>query len=230
MMFSDSVNENFGVVLKGRSIARLNRISGRFNDCFIVNNFDRFAGDKATEWDLVSPQLQGKNVVHFVNRLNDCPLLKEHYQELNITDVQFSLAEVDSKLAESKKIYESYGLNCHLLPKYLLSENEFFRDTYYLKPGDSDYTKKHPNTGVLAIVYALRVLAPKNLWIGGLDFYQVDYLVRRPHLTNLENQQLRVKNTKMIEYFCNLLDRYRETNFYVVSDAKLPEFPNLMVL
>lgn len=229
-MFSDSVNENFGVVLKGRSIARLNRISGRFNDCFIVNNFDRFAGDKTTEWDLVSPQLQGKNVVHFVNRLNDCPLLEEHYQELNITDVQFSLAEVDSKLAKSKKTYESYGLNCHLLPKYLLSENEFFRDTYYLKPGDSDYTKKHPNTGVLAIFYALRVLAPKNLWIGGLDFYQVDYLVRRPHLTNLENQQLRVKNTKMIEYFCNLLDRYRETNFYVVSDAKLPEFPNLMVL
>jgi hypothetical protein len=144
--------------------------------------------------------------------------------------VQFSIAEADAKLLESKKTYESYGLRCHLLPKHLLSENEFFRDSYYLKPGDSDYTKKHPNTGVLAIVYALRVLAPKNLWIGGLDFYQVDYLVRRAHLTSLENQQLRVKNTKMIEYFCDLLDRYRETNFYVVSDAKLPEVPNLVVL
>ena len=229
-MFSDSANEDFGVVLKGRSITRLPKIAGRFNDCFIVNNFDRFTADQATEWDFVSPHLRGKKVVHFVNRLNDCPLLEEHYHELGITDVQFSIAEIDSKLSESKKIYESYGLRCHLLPRHLLSENEFFRDKYYLKPGDSDYTKKHPNTGVLAIVYALKVLKPRNLWIGGLDFYQVDYLVRRSHLTSLENQQLRVKNTKMLEYFCDLLDQFKKTNFYIVSDAKLPKFPNLVVL
>ena len=75
---------------------------------------------------MVSPLIKNKNIVHFVNRLKTAPLLKEHYKELGIKDVQFTKSLLDAELTKMKRIYESFGLTCHRLPESLLSYNDYF--------------------------------------------------------------------------------------------------------
>ena len=55
----------------------------------MVNNFDRNHDNNNSEWSTVAPHLKGKEIVHFVNRLTTAPLLKEHYEELNIKHKYF---------------------------------------------------------------------------------------------------------------------------------------------
>ena len=121
-------------------------------------------------------------------------------------------------------------MKCHLLPEEALKYNDFFDDKYYLKPGDSNYRAKHPNTGVLAIIYAAGLLKAKNVWIIGLDFYQSDYLYRRPWQTPIENQQLKMKNTDMIGHFIDITKRTPDVNFHLITKASnIPESDNLKV-
>jgi len=222
--------DNFGVILKGSSVKKIFTIADKFEHCFMVNNFDRNINNENSEWQTVSPHLKGKQIVHFVNRLTTAPLLKEHYEELNIKHVQLSKTKIDDAIAIVKPYYEDCGLKCHFLPEEALKYNDFFDDKYYLKPGDSNYKSKHPNTGVLAIIYAAGLLQPKNIWIAGLDFYQSDYLYRRPWQTPLKGQQAKMKNTDMVNHFADVVRRNPEINFHMVTNARLPELNNLEVV
>ena len=222
--------ENFGVILKGSSVAGLPKISDKFENCFIVNNIDKNKNNQESEYSIIAPYIKGKKVAHFVNRLQTAPLLREHYQELAIKNIQFTKLQLDPQLAYMKNVYESYGLECHMLPPELLEYNKYFADKYYLQPGDSNYSKKHPNTGVLSVIYAAHILKPKNLWIAGLDFYQSDYLFRRPWHNPLENQQLKMKNTDMVGHFVDIVKRNPDVNFKMMTNCNnLPEMENLEI-
>ena len=129
-----------------------------------------------------------------------------------------------------KQYYESLELTCHMLPERLLEYNDYFDDKFYLKPGDGKYKKKHPNTGVLAVIYAADFLKPKNLWVVGLDFYQEDYLFRRPWHNSLENQQRKMKNTDMVGHFMDVVKRNPEVDFKMITVAELPKAPNLEII
>ena len=229
-MYFEKNLENFAVILKGASVQRLPNVSQNFDNCFMVNNFDRNIDNDNSEWSIVAPELKGKKIVHFVNRLETAPLLPEHYKELNIEHVQFTKSELDERLVYMKGYYEKCGLKCHLLPEELIDYNMFFKDKYYRKPGDSDYTKKHPNTGVIAKIYAAHILKPKNLWIVGLDFYQNDYLFRRPWQTPLELQQLKMKNTDMVSHFMDIVTKNTDVNFKLVTNANVSGDINLEVM
>ena len=87
--------ENFGVVLKGASLSKLSKISDNFDHCFIVNNIDKNVDPNKTEYNLVAPNIEGKEIAHFVNRLPTAPLLKKHYLKLNIKHIQFSKTKLD---------------------------------------------------------------------------------------------------------------------------------------
>ena len=222
MYFPKNLN-NFGVVLKGASVARLPQISDKFDHCYMVNNFDRNTNNDDSEYTLVAPLLKGKQIVHFVNRLDTAPLLPEHYEELGIEHIQFTKIELDGHLRKVKRLYDSYGLTCHFLPEELLGYNEYFE-------GTGNYTKKHPNTGVLAIIYAAHLLKPKNLWVAGLDFYQNDYLFRRPWIAPLEQQQEKMDRTDMVNHFIDVVKRNSDVNFKMITNAKLPKLDNLEVI
>jgi len=229
MYFPENL-DNFGVILKGSSVKHICDYADKFDHCFMVNNFDRNIDNKNSEWETVSPHLKGKEIVHFVNRLTTAPLLKEHYEEMNIKHVQLPKIAMDDALRIVRPYYEDCGLKCHLLPEEALKYNDFFDDKYYLKPGDSNYRAKHPNTGVLAIIYAAGLLKAKNVWIIGLDFYQSDYLYRRPWQTPIENQQLKMKNTDMIGHFIDITKRTPDVNFHLITKASnIPESDNLKV-
>ena len=222
MYFPNNLKD-FGVILKGASVARIDTVSDNFEHCYMVNNFDRNINNADSEYSIVAPVLKGKNIVHFVNRLNTAPLLPEHYKELGITEIQFTKCEYDSMISQMRGLYESYGLNCHLLPEELLGYNDFFA-------GTGNYAKKHPNTGVLAIIYAAHILKPKNLWVVGLDFYQNDYLFRRPWQAPLKQQKAKMDRTNMVEHFIDVVRRNPNVNFKMVTNASLPSVKNLEIV
>ena len=222
MLFPDNL-ENFGVILKGSSIVRLNEISDRFENCFIVNNIDKNKNNKNSEYSLVAPLIKNKKIVHFVNRLKTAPLFRKHYEELGIKDIQFSKALLDAELTKMKRTYDSFGLTCHRLPESLLSHNDYFS-------GKGDYETKHPNTGVLSIIYATKIIKPKNLWIIGLDFYEADYLYRRPWHWELENQRNKMKRLDIPGQFAKLVEENPQISFNVISNANLPSIKNLNIL
>ena len=222
MYFPKNLND-FGVVLKGASVARISQVSQNFDHCYMVNNFDRNINNADSEYSIVAPELKGKNIAHFVNRLDTAPLLPEHYKELGIINVQFTKCEYDAMISRMKKLYESYNLRCHLLPEELLQYNDFFQEI-------GGYAKKHPNTGVLAIIYAAHMLKPKNLWVVGLDFYQNDYLFRRPWQAPLKQQKAKMDRTNMVEHFVDVVKRNPDVNFKMVTNAELPELDNLEII
>jgi len=88
-----------------------------------------------------------------------------------------------------------------------------------------EYADKAPNTGFLAIVYALELLKPKNLWVIGLDFYQSDYLFRRAHQSPLNKQQEKMERIDLINIFTKIIKDYPETKINFLSYYK--EFPRL---
>lgn len=209
--------ENFGVILKGKSVEKIGNVYHNYNDCFIVNNFDK-------EIELLEEYLVAKNTVHFVNRLMTAPLTPGNYKKMGITDIQLSKVsdEGDRALKKAIKHYKSLGLNTHFLPGRLLRFTSDF---------GSEYAKKYPQTGVLAVIYALDVIRPRNLWIIGLDFYQADYLVRRPHQTPIEKQRAKMERIDMVNTFINILKSYPEVNVSMVTYYEgLPELKNLNIL
>lgn len=197
--------ENFGVVLKGKSIEKLPQVSREFNDCFIVNNFDK-------EIEIVGDCLMNKNIVHFSNRsFRTAPLKPENYRELNIKEVQLykSSALWDKRLLYIIYIYQSLGLRTVFLPKNLLrGSGSIF---------GSEFEKKFPSTGLLAIYYALEIIKPKKLWIVGLDFYQSDYLVRRDYNTPIEIMRAKMKRTDAPGAVKRWIREYGDVSFNIVT-------------
>ena len=199
--------ESFGVILKGKSVENLPKISNEFNDCFIVNNFD-------LEMKVVGDCLLNKNVVHFVCRTKTTPMTAENYRRLNVKEVQLSNSSVFEHFRALIQViphYQSLGLKTVFLPKDILRTSKGLFG--------SEYAKKFPNTGHLAIYYAASVIKPKTLWVIGLDFYQSDYLCRdgRPHLSPIERQRSKMKRIKAVEVIQDWIEGHPETKFNIVT-------------
>lgn len=207
--------DSFGVMLKGKSLERFPNYDKQFENCFLVNNFDM-------EIEVIGDSLSGKKCVHFINRTTTAPLRPENYEKLNITDIQLSLVSGlgEKRLKKAIKYYKSLKLKTHFLPKKLLEFNK--RDF------GKEYARKYPNTGIIAIIYSLEILQPKVLWLIGLDFYQCDYLFKRPKEYVLEHQQEKIKRINLVEVTANIFQRYPSTQINIVSYYKgFPEVQNV---
>ena len=215
-MYIEPNIENFGVVLKGSSLSRISEISNKFKHCFIVNNNN-------LEYKKLSKYLLDKEIVHFVNRSTTAPLKRRYYKELKIKNIQFNKSELDEQNEKVKRKYESFGLTCHMLPKELLEYNKFYS-------GKGNYEKKHPNTGMLSIIYAVHIIKPKKLWIIGLDFYQSDYLFRRIWNVPLFRQREKTKRLDILSQFIKLVKDNQNIKFNLITNASLPEVENLNII
>ena len=81
----------------------------------------------------------------------------------------------------------------------------------------SEFEKKFPSTGLLAIYYALEIIKPKNLYIVGLDFYQSDYLIRREWNTPIEIMRNKMEKTDAPGAVDKWINDYSDTNFIIGS-------------
>jgi hypothetical protein len=213
--YFESDLESFGIMLKGKSLEQFPKYDKEFENCFLVNNFDK-------EFGAIGSSLEGKKCVHLVNRLITAPLTPENYKRFNITEVQLPKVSAvgDRKFKPALKHYKSLGLKMHYLPKKLL---KFNKQDY-----GKEYAKKYPNTGILAIIYALEMLRPKTLWIFGLDFYQSDYLFRRPHQSTIDLQRAKMKRVNMPEVTANIFRQFPEVQVNMVSYYEgFPDVPNV---
>lgn len=209
--------DSFAVILKGKSLERIPKYEKEFNDCFLVNNFDK-------EVKIIGNSLEGKNCVQFVNRLHTACMSSKDYKKFNIADIQLSKVSTfgDKRMNEVVKHYKSLGLRTHFLPKKLLKFNKEF---------SREYAKKYPNTGILAIIYALEMLKPKTLWIIGLDFYQSDYLVRRPHQNPIEVQRRKMKRLNLVKVTADVFKKFPSVKINMVTYYKgFLNLPNLTIL
>ena len=58
-MYFEKNLDDFGVILKGASVARLPQVSDKFDHCYMVNNFDRNINNEDSEYSIVAPELKG---------------------------------------------------------------------------------------------------------------------------------------------------------------------------
>ena len=198
--------ENFGILLKGKSLELFVKHCDSFNDCFIVSDFEY-------ELPLVGDYIKGKNIIHFTNRYFESRLKRKTYIDYNIKHLQLG----QSFRFNHYRLIRTYiyhrlvnmSLNLHLLPDSL---NNFDNDI------PEEYSYKFPNTGLLAVVYALEIIKPKNLWIFGLDFYSEDYLtLQQPgnYISSRKNPELNVLfNSKERLMKQKQKGRYRQIKLY----------------
>lgn len=215
--------ENFGVLLKGGSLDKLQKYKNKFKDCFIVSDYD-------DELAVLSNFLKGKNIIHFRNRERVSTLTKENYLKFNIKHVQLGqvLRWTHIELIRSYLDYKfmNIGLTVHFLPECMRKFNDDFDDQYRLK---------FPNTGILSILFALEIIKPKNLWIFGLDFYAVDYFTKQLKNPNDQNP-ISKRNDKMNRlsldtYIKNTFKVYEKTSINIASyHDDWPSLKNLNIL
>lgn len=207
--------ENFGIIFKGKSIEKIPKVYKKYNDCILVNNFDK-------EYKLLKKYIVRKNSVQMVNALGTA-ICKPHkiYRAMGITDILLSRPAHDRKTPALMRRYRKIGLNPNPYPK------ESMRFT--MQFGNTDI--KYWNTGIAAIIYVLDWVKPKHIWLVGLDFYQSDYLCRRPHQAPFELQNRRSTGYGIKESFIKIIVKQNpNTQFHIVTYQKFPEIANLEVI
>ena len=204
--YFDKNIENFGVIMKGKSLENLPKISENFESGFIINNFD-------LEFDKYSPFLRNKKIVHFVNKLFTAHMKFKNYKSLKIENIQMSSNFFFSlRLIRVWWRYKIMGLKVYFMDKNFNNKSSYFNNFF-----EGKFKEKFPNAGVLALCYVLEVIKPKNLWICGLDFYSNDYIHRRAHQTPLELQQKKMKESNLPEITMKIFSLYPQTNIYLYS-------------
>jgi hypothetical protein len=201
--------ENFGVLLKGKSVKSVHDYHDNFDACFVVNNFER----ELLQFENI---LKEKEVAHFINRLPTAPMSYSSYMAINIEKIMFM---------KPFDIFDINMLRNYFLCKVLRKKVFFLPRSIQRKDwgfGD-EYKHKFPNAGILSLIYVLEVIKPKNLWVFGLDFYHGDYLSRRSHQNPIELQREKFDRLNLIDFTSNLFSCYEETKINIVTSCE--EFP-----
>lgn len=208
--------DNFGLILRGHSLEKINLVADKFKDFLIVNNFDK-------EVKVTGKYLQKKRGVQLVNMELSAKCTRKNYSLLGINDIMFSRREEEGHRKAKVGAYTSIGLRTHFTPPQVW---KYLKD--YPRAEDR---KKFPNTGMLGFAYCVYYLKPRNLWIVGLDFYHADYLFRRPHQTVFAKQRRMTDSNELVKVFIKTVKRNPKVNFHIVTYCEeLPNLPNLEIL
>jgi len=207
--------KNIGIILKGKSIEKIDKVYNKYDHSIFVNNFD-------LEYKKFRDYFIGKHSIQLVNRLNTAVCKKKVYQDLNIKDVMMCKPKEynDPKIERLTNKYRKRGLNINYVPKECMTLAKHF--------GPKD---KYTNTGILAFVYTIQIVKPKHVWAVGLDFYQSDYLFRRKHQNPLVRQQKKMKDRNTIENFIeHILKPNPDIMFHIVSYYDWPKLDNVEII
>ena len=203
--------ENFGILLRGKSLENLHMIIDKFDDCYIV-------GPWIEELKILSELLKGKHIIQFVNSLLKGRLEREQYKEFNITEVNFGY--IHDMIMNKGPIPGKNKKD--LLDGYIsfgVKKFEWLPDKHVGIMSDSH------NTGITSIFNAAEIVKAKNIWIIGLDFYKNDYLTR---ITQEKNKG---KADRLIRTFLKIVENYPQVNFNLLTYYKeLPKYPNLHII
>ncbi len=215
-MFSTNL-KNFGIICKGKSILGLPEIEKKFDECFIINQFEK----ELYHFEAI---FKKKKIIHFVNRIRTAAMSKKTYKYFEIDNIQmaapFNL--FDKKLMVSYILYKYVGLKIHMMSKSILHKFHY--------TGKDAYKNKFPNTGILSILFASEILKVKNIYIIGLDFYTDDYLYKTKTSNPVEITHQRFLNLKIIDFFLNYIKEKKNINFFLRTNYKFTHKPKNLIL
>ena len=198
--------KNFGILLRGKSLEKVNLIIDKFDDCILVNNFK-------VELNKYVKDLKGKNIVHFANAMPSAGLEKQQYKLLNIRKIQFSFTKKYRENYHSKQRID--GVIKHYNNLKIGLKLEYTTDRLY------EQIFNIHNTGIAGVLYVSECIKSKNIWIAGLDFYQTNYLVK----STTSKQQEKSKKIDMTGSFISIVKNHPDIKYNVISYYN--DFPNL---
>jgi len=212
MIFEQDL-DNFGIICRGKSLERLPEVIDKFDDCFIVNSFNK-------EFHVFGKHIfSGKKVMQFINADQKSFMEKPLYKAWNIDS---GLATWTSKHLLPGKGKPNALLAMGIYPRRL--NLELLHDKYY------PICNAIKNSGVLLTLIVSEELKPKTLWIVGLDFYAVDYMVMKRRKFQMENiNRGMIKHLKTT--FIDIVKDHPSINYKLVTyyPGQLPQLANLEV-
>lgn len=190
----DSNKKHVVVLLKGGSLSAFAEVPPDCDQIIIVNNFER-------ELIRLEDLICEVPCVHFINRLPTAPMSFSSYKAIGVEKVilmkPFSI--IDYSMLRSFLTLKSISMKVQFLPSFIQKRSWGF---------GKEYSKKFPNAGILAIIYALECLKPEKLSVFGLDFYEADYLYRRKHQNPLNIQKAKFNRLGLVTFTERLLGSY----------------------
>lgn len=208
-MLKFEAGQNVGIIGRGQSIEKLGIISKQFKQCFVLNQFDHELG-------AIAKPLQGKHVVQIINSRIQSIADSRSYKKLRIKYVMAGACEKDfKKKSLFVKAFRKMRINLSYLPEEMHTIAK---------------SKGLPirNAGMVAIMFSLFYLKPKNIYICGIDFYQAGYYnkswIKNPeHIRHQQSFGL----TNLLALFIDIVKKHPETNFHIVTYASRKLFPKM---
>jgi len=202
---------DFGIILRGKSLDKLPLICEHFNRCWIINSFENLHSEIKC--------LKGKTIGHYCNVLETTVMPEAFYVDFNIEEVVISRFTWTRDARQARKRYQKQGIKeFSLIPQDLSRYTKQFNRKHL----------KHPSTGVMSIIDAVERLKPKHVWICGLDFYEVDYLYRRDLAKPIEKQRFCMEHNEIPQQVFDFIEEHPKMFFHIASYySKFPVLPNL---
>lgn len=168
------------VLCRGKSLGGIEFLPDDTDLCILVNRF----GDEL-KIDKIGSYLKNKNIYHVLSRVSGEPdemIRQKHYSEYNIQKViqPYTVHMKNPKDFNdgNNKYYKFIDDNFYFcgegdpIPAEWLGDNHIkYMDNYQAR-----YPHHYPSSGNAAIGYAVLDLNPKEVYIIGMDFYDVGYL------------------------------------------------------
>lgn len=195
------------ILLKGASLKYFSDNYQNYDNIMIVSDFEDELKD-------LKPYLQNKDIIHFVNRSFNARLKNRTYRDLKVRQVQLSTKLDLFDIRVIKKYLYLKLFNWGLMINFIPGSFDFYSQNF-----PSSYKNKFPNTGILAILFAVNVLKIKNIHIYGLDFYTTDYHVQQtlsPNITTAQQAQ-KISNLDLIQFIHEFMIENSSYNFYIKS-------------
>jgi len=210
-LYPSNIN-NFGIILKGKSIKKIGAVYENYPYQMIVNNFD-------LEYKPLKKYLIHKYTVQMTNALKTAICHKNVYRGMGIGKILASRPNHDENFRKIRYRYSRMGMDVYPFPDKSMRLSSVFGND-----------QKYGMTGIAAVVYVLDIIKPKHLWIVGLDFYQKDYLYRRAHQYPLSRTKSRFAGYPAL-FIEHIVSKNPKTMFHMVTYYKhFPKLKNLEII
>jgi len=206
------MKDSIGIIGRGMSIQKIDKISNKFDQYIIINNFSE-------EIKVLKKYIKNKKGIHIVNNNLNSLGSKSQYEYLNIkTVIGSSFSGVGKKSKNHWKTIKKYNLGM-----------SFITLPHELRNIAQDHEFKIFNTGLISIYYSVMILNKKNIWICGIDFYHCEYYSKKA--LDIYSSKGRHKTddlkTRIPFHFIKLVKAYPKVNFHLATMADRKLFPKL---
>lgn len=194
--------DNIGIIARGPSVYRLDLCYKQFNHCYLAGEFNHF-------FSKMGSYVYGKDIVLCIMQQDRYITPQKLREEFGINNLQIRFQSGSPKHKKCQKKYPDLKVIGFDKSHYDITEGIGEKNTIF-------------TTGIAPLITALR-FRPKNIYIIGLDFYNMNvksYFVSEDHDVAQENvtgKCIKDFRYKMINSIYKACDNFPGTNFYLYT-------------